>query len=346
MSRQSSTDHRHPTDHRRQPADTPVPSQRRARRPTAVLVLALFRRILADRTGLPESTLTSRLALPLQDQGLPRRSLPGRPGLPRRDAAHIHSPAGGQGMNTGIQDAYNLGWNLAAVLAGDADPTILDTYEQERHPAARAVLDDSTAHLHAVPHAAADGDGSSAQRGLTCDFTTGLTVAYPASPLTTPTPQTADIRVLPGDRAPDAVCRDTATGRDIRLFDLLRGAHRTLLAFGPGPGHSPRHPSSAVRSPHLVRLRPSADRHRRSLRGEESRPPWARADPQRREQLRTATSLPGRTPTRYVSSAVTRTGQRGAELSWTVRRGSGKRSRTNGRECSRARLPAAPSSHA
>jgi 2-polyprenyl-6-methoxyphenol hydroxylase-like FAD-dependent oxidoreductase len=47
------------------------------------------------------------------------------------DAAHVHSPAGGQGMNTGIQDAYNLGWKLGQVLAGARDP-LLDTYEEER----------------------------------------------------------------------------------------------------------------------------------------------------------------------------------------------------------------------
>ncbi|WP_284740040.1 FAD-dependent oxidoreductase [Amycolatopsis sp. RTGN1] len=55
------------------------------------------------------------------------------------DAAHVHSPAGGQGMNTGIQDAANLGWKLAAVLDG-ADPAILDTYHAERHPVGKLVL--------------------------------------------------------------------------------------------------------------------------------------------------------------------------------------------------------------
>ncbi|HVF87158.1 MAG TPA: FAD-dependent monooxygenase, partial [Pyrinomonadaceae bacterium] len=48
------------------------------------------------------------------------------------DAAHIHTPAGGQGMNTGIQDAYNLAWKMAYVLRGDADKQILDTYNEER----------------------------------------------------------------------------------------------------------------------------------------------------------------------------------------------------------------------
>jgi 2-polyprenyl-6-methoxyphenol hydroxylase-like FAD-dependent oxidoreductase len=56
------------------------------------------------------------------------------------DAAHIHSPAGGQGMNTGIQDAFNLAWKLALVVHGQAPATLLDSYEAERLPVARAVL--------------------------------------------------------------------------------------------------------------------------------------------------------------------------------------------------------------
>ncbi|MBB3749100.1 2-polyprenyl-6-methoxyphenol hydroxylase-like FAD-dependent oxidoreductase [Mycolicibacterium sp. BK634] len=55
------------------------------------------------------------------------------------DAAHVHSPMGGQGMNTGIQDAVNLAWKLGAVLGG-ADDSLLDTYQQERHPIGRRVL--------------------------------------------------------------------------------------------------------------------------------------------------------------------------------------------------------------
>ncbi|WP_428934590.1 FAD-dependent monooxygenase [Streptomyces sp. ACT015] len=56
------------------------------------------------------------------------------------DAAHVHTPAGGQGMNTGLQDAANLGWKLAAVLRGHADDGLLDSYQAERHPVGRAVL--------------------------------------------------------------------------------------------------------------------------------------------------------------------------------------------------------------
>ncbi|MGW7102444.1 FAD-dependent monooxygenase [Streptomyces sp. NPDC054838] len=56
------------------------------------------------------------------------------------DAAHIHLPAGGQGMNTGIQDAVNLGWKLAAEVRGHAPPALLDTYHGERHPVGRRLL--------------------------------------------------------------------------------------------------------------------------------------------------------------------------------------------------------------
>jgi 2-polyprenyl-6-methoxyphenol hydroxylase-like FAD-dependent oxidoreductase len=56
------------------------------------------------------------------------------------DAAHVHSPQGGQGMNTGIQDAFNLAWKLALVWKGAARPELLDTYQLERHPVAERVL--------------------------------------------------------------------------------------------------------------------------------------------------------------------------------------------------------------
>ncbi|MDN0196871.1 FAD-dependent monooxygenase [Streptomyces sp. S.PNR 29] len=56
------------------------------------------------------------------------------------DAAHVHTPAGGQGMNTGLQDAANLSWKLAQVINGHATEELLDTYQSERHPVGRAVL--------------------------------------------------------------------------------------------------------------------------------------------------------------------------------------------------------------
>ncbi|MEU5103075.1 FAD-dependent monooxygenase [Streptomyces sp. NPDC021354] len=204
--------------------------------------LELFRHIFAERAGVP--------GLVIDDAGwqslykvnvcLVDRYRVGRVFL-AGDAAHIHSPAGGQGMNTGIQDAYNLGWKLAAVLDG-ADAALLDTYEQERRPVAQSVLEDSTTRLHAMMRASGNGDGSDALRGLTDDFTTGLTIAYPDSPLTRhrhlpPRPEGPRA----GDRAPDAPCLDAATGRERRIFDLLRGPHWTLLSFGHDHDHDHSH---------------------------------------------------------------------------------------------------------
>ena len=63
------------------------------------------------------------------------------------DAAHVHSPLGGPGLNLGLQDAVNLGWKLAAVIAGAADPALLDTYQAERRPAAERVIMHSRAQL-------------------------------------------------------------------------------------------------------------------------------------------------------------------------------------------------------
>ncbi|MEV4414375.1 rifampin monooxygenase [Catellatospora sp. NPDC049609] len=63
------------------------------------------------------------------------------------DAAHIHPPAGGQGLNLGVQDAFNLGWKLAAQIRGWAPDTLLDTYQAERHPVAADVLDNTRAQM-------------------------------------------------------------------------------------------------------------------------------------------------------------------------------------------------------
>lgn len=63
------------------------------------------------------------------------------------DAAHIHPPTGGQGLNLGIQDAFNLGWKLAATVAGWAPDGLLDSYHDERHPVAAAVLENTRAQM-------------------------------------------------------------------------------------------------------------------------------------------------------------------------------------------------------
>jgi hypothetical protein len=63
------------------------------------------------------------------------------------DAAHIHPPIGGQGLNLGVQDAFNLGWKLAAQIRGWAPESLLDTYHAERHPVAEDVLDNTRAQM-------------------------------------------------------------------------------------------------------------------------------------------------------------------------------------------------------
>ena len=143
------------------------------------------------------------------------------------DAAHVHSPAGGQGLNTSVQDAYNLGWKLAAVLAG-ADDTLLDSYEAERMPVAAGVLRISTA-LH---RQAGEGSGPM-KRGRE---TQQLDIGYAGGPLA-PGAGDGDLDgsggvLRAGDRAPDAPALRGANGTVTRLFDLYRGPHLTLLAFG------------------------------------------------------------------------------------------------------------------
>src|SRR5690606_7777290 len=63
------------------------------------------------------------------------------------DAAHVHPPMGGQGLNIGVQDAVNLGWKLAQVVAGTSPESLLDTYHAERHPVAARVLRDTMAQV-------------------------------------------------------------------------------------------------------------------------------------------------------------------------------------------------------
>jgi 2-polyprenyl-6-methoxyphenol hydroxylase-like FAD-dependent oxidoreductase len=138
------------------------------------------------------------------------------------DAAHVHTPAGGQGMNTGIQDAYNLGWKLDAVLKGAPD-SLLDTYEEERLPVAANVLGISTQLYRQI-----SSDEASLRRDA---ITLQLGITYKEMSLSQ---KAGDVKLnlSPGDRAPDATGLDN-TGKPIRLFDCFRGAHFTLLRLFP-----------------------------------------------------------------------------------------------------------------
>jgi 2-polyprenyl-6-methoxyphenol hydroxylase-like FAD-dependent oxidoreductase len=95
-----------------------------------------FDRIASDDYGMAEMRWSSRF---LSERRQARHYRSGRVFL-AGDAAHVHSPLGGQGMNTGIGDAMNLGWKLAAAVRGSAPPWLLDSYEDERHRVGADVL--------------------------------------------------------------------------------------------------------------------------------------------------------------------------------------------------------------
>ncbi|WP_244642392.1 FAD-dependent oxidoreductase [Phyllobacterium sp. 628] len=134
------------------------------------------------------------------------------------DAAHTHPPTGGQGLNTSVQDAYNLAWKLAAVIDG-GDDSLLDSYEAERRPVAEAMLGLSTGLLDAMKR----GD---IRRGRSVHQ---LDIGYPESVLSTEIPPRLG-GLLAGDRAPDAPLM-AAAGQPRRLFDLLTGPHWTLITY-------------------------------------------------------------------------------------------------------------------
>ena len=143
------------------------------------------------------------------------------------DAAHLHPPAGGQGMNTGIQDAWNLGWKLAYAVRGLAAPGLLDSYEAERRPAGKAVVD------RAVRVAFTDEMDMDDERE---QYLTEMqmTLTYAGSPLVGEAPDSAAFAggPRPGDRAPDVQSlRRFGVGHPLRLFELTRGTAHTLIVY-------------------------------------------------------------------------------------------------------------------
>ncbi|MCO1654433.1 FAD-dependent monooxygenase [Pseudonocardia humida] len=151
------------------------------------------------------------------------------------DAAHVHSPVLGQGLNTGIQDAANLGWKLAAAVRGRAAPGVLDSYHDERHPVGRQVLRSSGAVLRMALVR------SPVLRGLRDLSTTamrlapirrsanamisGIGVRYPRPPHAHRSvgARAADCRLRPGP------------GRPTRLYEALRTGRFVLVTDGAVP---------------------------------------------------------------------------------------------------------------
>jgi 2-polyprenyl-6-methoxyphenol hydroxylase-like FAD-dependent oxidoreductase len=148
------------------------------------------------------------------------------------DAAHVHSPAGGQGLNLGVQDAVNLGWKLAQVVTGTAPAELLDSYHAERHPVAARALhytmgltalqrgDDRTVALRDTIAGLLDID---AARDRLAGLVSGLDVHYDLS----------GDHPLAGRRMPDL---DVATARgSVRAYTLFHDARPVLINLGvPG----------------------------------------------------------------------------------------------------------------
>ncbi len=165
------------------------------------------------------------------------------------DAAHVHTPFGGQGLNTGVQDAYNLGWKIGQVIAG-APPELLDTYEAERLPIAAAVLGLSSKKFDGVEKR----DPASIKRGKDEQQ---IALSYRGGPLAPSIAQcTTTLQV--GDRAPDARVNDSS-GESRSLFDIYRGPHFTALACGPDAEDALRQLTWPIRGAALQRITLDAD---------------------------------------------------------------------------------------
>lgn len=149
------------------------------------------------------------------------------------DSAHVHYPAGGQGLNIGVQDAVNLGWKLAQVVNGVSPDDLLNTYHAERHPVAARVLRNALAQIallrrseeriDALRETVSDLLGMDEPRKRFAGMMSGLDLHY----------DFGEGHPLLGRRMPDLELA-TATG-PLRIFDLLRHARPVLLNLGePG----------------------------------------------------------------------------------------------------------------
>ena len=155
------------------------------------------------------------------------------------DAAHVHSPAGGQGMNTGIQDATNLAWKIALIQKGGAGPSLIETYQEERHPIGKAVLQATGRMLKAAMltnplavHfrnlAMHVGMSLSFIRQHLTDFLTEDSVSLRGSDLCGK--GLANAPIQPGDMFPDLAI--SIAGQTTPATNLLRGSQGACLVFG------------------------------------------------------------------------------------------------------------------
>jgi 2-polyprenyl-6-methoxyphenol hydroxylase-like FAD-dependent oxidoreductase len=180
------------------------------------------------------------------------------------DAAHLHSPVGAQGMNTGLQDAYNLAWKLALVVGGVAAPALLDTYEEERLPVARRLLNTTDRAFKLVvsdswlaglfrtrvlARIAAFAMSRPALQSVAFRIVSQTGIHYRSSRLSVPADTPPKAAPQPGDRFPWLRLRFGADGAAKDLFAMLDDTRFNLLLIG--------HESAAVNIPEtdgLVRV--------------------------------------------------------------------------------------------
>jgi 2-polyprenyl-6-methoxyphenol hydroxylase-like FAD-dependent oxidoreductase len=158
------------------------------------------------------------------------------------DAAHVHSPVGGQGLNMGVQDAVNLGWKLAQVVKGTSPEGLLDTYHAERHPVAARVLRNTMAQvalmrpddrIEALRDTVSDLLSMDEPRERFAAMMSGLDIRYELQ-LGIDASDTDQRHPLLGRRMPDL---DLVTAQGpLRVFTLLHDARPVLLDFGASGG--------------------------------------------------------------------------------------------------------------
>ncbi|MFJ3733662.1 FAD-dependent monooxygenase [[Kitasatospora] papulosa] len=152
------------------------------------------------------------------------------------DAAHMHYPAGGVGLNVGFQDATNLGWKLAAALAGTAPDGLLDSYHAERHPVGADLLLSTRAQTALMNAHSAEGQDlrTLLSRLIATVPAFSLSLAERLSGLDVAYPSPASGHPLTGHRAPNL---ELADGTD--LFTALRPGRHVLLHFTDTPAPDP-----------------------------------------------------------------------------------------------------------
>ncbi|MCZ0988079.1 FAD-dependent monooxygenase [Streptomyces diastatochromogenes] len=210
-----------------------------------------LRRVLGSDYGMHDPRWISRFH---SDERQAERYREGRV-LLAGDAAHVHSPAGGMGMNTGLQDAANLGWKLAAVVQGRAGEPLLDSYEQERHPVGKQALRISGAITRGVLGTRRSGRVRQL-RGLVMPVVSRLSSAtlLGSACLRRRHLLPGAARQPPAHRPPGA--RPAARGRTAAV---RRAARRPFRADHPGPAGAgdavaaPRRPAGSLRTTLLVR---------------------------------------------------------------------------------------------